>query len=342
MPSPAHLPRLLYVSNMVPGVPGGGEIMVYRHLRGLVQAGWQITVSPPAASVRPLPDGHGFDIRPLPSRRWWWPPSTARWPFTQRLRARLWSLAIGSDHVWSEPIPDCVLTVLWGHASLTAADLARKWGVPLAVWVHDLFREMEMTSRQHRDCERLTRTVLRRAARVWTVSQELAEALEPLCQAGVVRPLTPVPEEGAEPPGGWAPRFRSGPIIAHAGALHPYHVPHLSAVATTAARFGGRLLVLAQTENPALAQLHATGVPFQHQNAFGSAAEALRFLAAEASALTIMYPFERSAYRCPPRFSQSTDRIQPAWNPEIARRSTRQSADSLGATLPVAAPVGTA
>jgi hypothetical protein len=285
---------------MAPGVPGGGEVMVYRHLHGLVQAGWQVTVSTSAVAVRPLPEGHGFNLRPLPSRRWWWPPAAPRWPVTQRLRARLWSLAVRSNPIWSEPIPDCVLTVLWGHASLTAADLARSWGVPLAVWVHDLFREMEMTPRQHRDCERLTRTVLRRAARVWTVSQELAEDLEPLCQPGVVRPLTPVPEEGAEPSGGWVRHFRSGPVIAHAGAFHPYHVPYLSAVATATARLGGRLLVLTQPDNPALDQLRATGVPFQHQNAFGSAVEALRFLVAEASALTIMYPFEQSAYRCPP------------------------------------------
>jgi len=169
--------------------------------------------------------------------------------------------------------------------------------VPLAVWVHDLFREMEMPPPQHRDCERLTRTVLRRAARVWTVSQELAEDLEPLCRPGVVRPLTPIPEEGAAPPGGWAPRFRPGPVIAHAGAFHPYHVPYLSAVATAAAHLGGFLLVLTQAENPALAMLRATGVSFRQQNAFCSAPEALRFLASEASALTVMYPFERHSER---------------------------------------------
>ncbi|HTZ21473.1 MAG TPA: glycosyltransferase [Opitutaceae bacterium] len=292
MPSPTEPPRLLYLSNMVPGVPGGGEIMVYRHLRGLVQAGWRVTVSAPAVLVRQLPAGHGFDLDPLPLRKWWWPPVVPRWPVTQRWRARLWSRAVRSDPAWSKPAPDCVLTVLWGHASLTAADLARAWGVPLAVWMHDLFREMEMSPRQHRDCERLTRTVLARAARVWTVSQELAEDLIPLCPPDTVRPLTPVPEQGVEPPGGWAPRFRPGPVIAHAGAFHPYHVPYLVAVAAAASRLGGSLLVLTPPDNPALAQLRATGVPFRHQNAFGSAAEALRFLAAETSALTIMYPFE--------------------------------------------------
>lgn len=278
---------------MAPGVPGGGEVMVYRHLHGLVQAGCQVTVSCPAVNVRPLPASHGFDLRPLPSRKWWWPPAIPRWPLTQRLRARLWYLSVHSNPNWSEPIPDCVLTVLWGYASLTALALARSWGVPLAVWVHDLFREMEMSPRAHRDCERLTRTVLRNAARVWTVSQELAEDFAPLCSPGVVRPLTPVPEQGAEPPGGWAPRFRPGPVIAHAGAFHPYHVPYLSALANAAALLGGNLLVLTPAENPALALLRATGTPFRHQNAFGSAAEALRFLAAEASTLTIMYPFEQ-------------------------------------------------
>jgi hypothetical protein len=285
---------------MVPGVPGGGEVMVYRHLHGLVQLGWNVTVAAPAVALRPLPDGHGFNVRPLPSRQWWWPPSTPRWPLTQRWRAHLWSRALRSNPAWANPPPDCVLTVLWGQASLTAADLARAWRVPLAVWVHDLLRELDLTPREHRECERLTRTVLQAAARVWAVSQELADFLEPQCRPGAVRLLTPVPEQGVEPAGGWFPRFRPGPVVAHAGAFHPYHVPYLSAVAAATARLDGRLLVVTPAGNPALAQLRATGARFQHQESFGSSAEALRFLAAEASALTIMYPFERSAYRVSP------------------------------------------
>lgn len=270
--------------------------MVYRHLRGLVESGWRVTVSPPAAAVRPLPPGHGFELLPLPSRKSWWPPSSSRFPSTQWLRAWLWYRSMRSDPAWTKPIPDCVLTVLWGHSSLTALYLARAWGVPLAVWMHDLFREMGLPARQERDGERLTRIVLRAADRVWTVSEELGVAMAPLCRQGAVRPLAAVPEQGVTPAGGWNPRFRASPVIAHAGAFHPYHVGYLAAVASAAAKHGGNLLVLTPDNNPALAQLRATGVHFRHQSSFGSSAEALRFLANEASAITIMYPLDPAAY----------------------------------------------
>ena len=297
---PAAAPRLLYVSNMVPGVPGGGEVMVYRHLHALAGSGWRVTVSPPAAAIRPLPADHGFEMLPLPGRRFWWPPSDPRIPATQWLRARLWCNAVRSNPAWTGPAPDCVLTVLWGHASHTAALLAKAWGVPLAVWVHDLFREMGLPPRAERDGERLMKSVLSRADRVWTVSEELGSALEPLCRKGAVRPLTPVPEQNAAPPGGWRPRFRPGPVVAHAGAFHAHHVRYLAAVAGAAARLGGGLVVVTPEGNPALGLLRATGTRFRHQPSFGSSAEALRFLSEEASALTIMYPLDPGAYRHPP------------------------------------------
>ncbi len=274
--------------------------MVYRHLRGLVDSGWNVTVSPPAAAIRPLPPGHGFEILPLPARRFWWPPSSNRLPLTQWLRAGLWYRSMRSNPSWARPVPDCVLTVLWGHSSLTALYLARFWGVPLAVWVHDLFREMGLPARQARDGERLMRAVLREADRVWTVSEELGSALDPLCRPGAVRPLAAVPERDSAPAGGWNPQFRANPVIAHAGAFHPYHVGYLAAVAGAAEKRGGSLLVVTPSDNPALAQLRATGIRFRHQSSFPSSAEALRFLAREASALTIMYPLDPSDYAHPP------------------------------------------
>jgi hypothetical protein len=293
-------PRLLYISNMEPGGPGGGEVMVYRHLHRLVQNGWRVTVSTPNLGKLSLPPGHGFELRPLPKRKFWWPPSNPRFPSTQRLRARLWSWQMRTDPAWADPRPDCVLTVLWGHSSLTAVYLARAWRVPLAVWVHDLFRERGLSVREERDGEKLTRTALRAADRVWTVSEELAAAMAPWCQPGAVRALAAVPDQGSAPPGGWRPRFSAGPVIAHAGAFHTYHVEYLAAVAAAAAQVGGELLVRTPTNNPALAKLRGTGVRFRHEPAFASSAEALRFLSAEANALTIMYPLDPAAYRHPP------------------------------------------
>jgi hypothetical protein len=192
-----------------------------------------------------------------------------------------------------------VLTVLWGHSSLTALYLAQKWKIPLAVWVHDLFIEMGLPPRQERDGEDLTRTVLRHADRVWTVSEELGVAMGKISRPGVVRPLAAIPDPDAKPATGWTPRFDSRPVIAHAGAFHPYHVEYLASVASAAAKRGGSLLVLTPDDNPALALLRATGAKFRHQRSFASSAEALRFLSGEATALTIMYPLDPAAYAHP-------------------------------------------
>jgi hypothetical protein len=292
-------PHMVYVGDVFPAASSGGAVLIYRHLHRLVREGWRVTVSVPESAMRALPAGHGFELRPLPLRKWWWPPARRSWPLLQWWRARLWAGALRRDPAWTEP-PAVVLTVLWGHASLTAAQIARRWGVPLAVIVHDLFREAALPSRLERDGEALTAAVLGQATRVWTVSTEMQQALEPLCRLGAVRTLTPVPEDGVTPREGWPVRFRVAPVIAHAGALHPHHVPYLAAVARAAARFGGTLLVLTPTDNPALAQLRAAGVPWRHQPAFASSADALRFLAAEASALTVMYPLDPAWYRHPP------------------------------------------
>jgi len=294
-------PHVLYVSDVFPAPLPGGAVIVYRHLRRLVQEGWRVTVAAPWPTVRPLAANHGFELQALPQKKWWWPPARPEWPFTQRLRARLWTRAVQNDPAWAAgPAPDVILTVLWGHASLTAALLAQAWRVPLAVIVHDLFRETQLPPRLVREGEKIMRTVLPRAARVWPVSKKMSEQLAPLCPPGAVSTLIPVPEQDAAPAGGWTVRFRSAPVIAHAGAFHPHHVGYLAAVARSAARFGGALLVLTPADNPALSQLRATGIAFRHQPLFDTSGEALRFLAAEASALTIMYPLDPAWYRFSP------------------------------------------
>jgi hypothetical protein len=294
-----NAPHVLYVSDVFPAPQPGGAVIIHRHLQRLMQEGWRVTVAAPAPAFRPLPDSHGFELRTLP-RKSWWPPARPEWPFTQWLRARMWTQAMRSDPNWAEPPPDVILTVLWGHTSLTAAQLAQAWRVPLAVIMHDLFRETALPPRLMRDGEKLTHAVLRDATRVWAVSDEMREQLTPLCPPGTVRTLAPVPEQNAAPAGGWPVRFRAAPVIAHAGAFHAHHVEYLAAVAHSAAKCGGTLLVLTPTDNPALAQLRATGAAFRHQPAFDSIAEALRFLAAEASALTVMYPLDPAWYRHPP------------------------------------------
>lgn len=285
------LPHLLYLCDFPPGANSGGALVVDRHLRRLAREGWEVTVSVPAAALRPHSPAAPYAIRPLAARRFWWPPVSPRRPWTQRLRATLWGRAVVADRHWTEP-PDAVLTVLWGPAALTAAHAARAWQTPLAVIVHDLFRETSLPPTAARAAARLERDVLAAAARVWPVSEEMSACLTPLARPGTISTLPPVPDDSAAPPGGWQPAFRAAPVIAHAGAFHGHQVEYLAAVARCAATQGGTLLVLTPGDNPALTALRATGVKFRHQPTFSTSAEALAFLVREASALTVMYPLD--------------------------------------------------
>ncbi len=272
--------------------------MLDRHLRRLAREGWQVIITVPAAALRPLPSGDSYQVRTLPSRKFWWPPASPRFPATMRLRVRLWANAVIRDPEWSAP-PDVILTVLWGYAAVAAARVAVAWCRPLAVIVHDRLEEAKLPALEDRVASWIESTVLRSAARIWAVSDEMRAALAPLAPAEAIRTLPPVPDDYA-PPGGWQPQYRSAPIIAHAGALHSYHVEYLAAVARAVARVGGELLIVTASDNPALAQLRASGTRFRHQPAFPTSTEALAFLSREATALTVMYPLEPSDHRRAP------------------------------------------
>lgn len=292
-------PRLLYLCDFPPGADSGGALVIDRHLRRLANDGWEITVSVPPAAIKTATIPTPYVLRSLASRRFWWPPVDPRRPWTQRLRASLWARDVLADSHWAQP-PEAVLTVLWGYAALSAARVAKAWRTPLAVIVHDLFREAHLPPNRAAAGERLTTEVLAGAERVWAVSDEMRAALAPLVHRGSITTLPPVPDDSAAPAGGWSPRFLPAPVIAHAGALHAYHVDYLAAIARALEKFRGTLLVLAPADNPALAQLRATGVGFRHQPTFASSAEALAFLSSEASALTVMYPLARSDRPDPP------------------------------------------
>lgn len=293
------MPRLLYLGDFMPGADSGGALVLDRHLRRIAREGWDVTVTVPAVAIKTHPATAPYEIRPLAARRFWWPPVNPRWPCTQRLRASLWARLAVADPHWKTP-PDAILTVLWGYAALAAARAAAAWRAPLAVIVHDLFRESNLPSAQAAAGEHLATEVLAAAERVWLVSDEMLAAVAPQVRRGACSTLPPVPDDAAAPVGGWQPRFRAAPVIAHAGAFHAHHVEYLVAVARAAARHGGSLLVLTPGDNPALAQLRHTGLAFRHQPAFSTGAEALAFLAREASALTVMYPLTPVDEKNPP------------------------------------------
>ena len=152
--------------------------------------------------------------------------------------------------------------------------------------VHDHWRETGSPVEA-----RVAERVCERAALLFAVSEEMRESLAARFGAEKALVLPPIPAERTLPFAGWRDEHALCPVVAHVGALHPYHAPFLRRLAETLRRQNGRLLVLCPENNPVLQELRAGVRDLIHQPFFPDNADALRFIAARASALTVMYPF---------------------------------------------------
>ncbi len=279
--------RVAYVSNVMPGHAGGGAIIVQRHLEYLVQRRWEVSV------LERSPSGsRSWRTVPAPVRCWWWPP----------LRPRLPGIAALSSLVWCRALrrsigtrPDVIVTVVWGPLSWVAAELARAWNSPLVAIVHDHCAERP----EDRDGRHAFEYACSRAATILAVSSEMQSRLEEEYGAKVAL-LYPVsaPRDGKFAQ--WQPRHAARPRVAHAGALLPFHAPYLERLASVLAEQGGELLVISPADNATLASLLPRCPNLVHHDYFTTNTEALRWIAREASAVTVMHTRGTDAAGRPP------------------------------------------
>lgn len=278
--------HLLYVSDLVPGPGQGGQVILDRHLRRLSAEGWRITV----VTAKPIPTSGPWTAVTLPSRRWWWPPFRPRLTLVTRLRTLAWRSEL--RHL---PRPDAVVTVIGGNLSWLAAELAEKHSAPLLAFVHDHWRECGTA-----DDAIVAKHVCRAAAHLLAVSEEMKVSLAADFPTTPVSVLPPIPAAREFPFVGWRDSHATAPIFAHVGALHPYHAPFLEQVARCLAERNGTLLVLCPADNPALAELRVRIPNLRHQPFFPQNRDALAFIAEQASALVVMYPFGSDESVAPP------------------------------------------
>lgn len=272
----------------------GGAVIAQRHLAHLAEAGWSI------AAVCGGGDDAFFRARfprwkcaGLPRRRWWWPPFKPEPSALARLRSRFFRQALRRSGIGRDDA-EVIVTICWGPASWEAAQLANAWRRPLAAIVHDWWAECG-GDRDARIGEHVGRT----AKRVFVVSEEMRAALSDF-GAQKLEVLHPVPEKRATGFATWRDEFARAPVIAHVGTLHPYHAPYLTAVAGELAARGGRVVVLCPADNPTLASLRATVRNIEHRDLFADNADAVRWIAACATAVTVMYAQQVGARGHPP------------------------------------------
>ena len=97
----------------------------------------------------------------------------------------------------------------------------------------------------------------------------------------------------------WREEFRT-PSVAHVGSLQPYHEEFLAVVAAQLVPLGGRLLLLCAKDNPTALALARRCPNLVQHDSFPDNADALRWIAAHASAIAVMYRHGPDASGRPP------------------------------------------
>lgn len=278
--------HLLYIGDLTPGPGQGGQIILDRHLRRIAAEGWVITVISSA-----LPHVTGPWIHhTLPARRWWWPPFRPRRRLLAWLRTRAWLRELRAI-----PHANAIITVAGGRLGWLAAEFSKSKRCPLVTIVHDHWREHGQA-----DDVFVATYVCRSSKHLLAVSEEMRASLAAEFPSSDCTVLPPVPATRSLPFAEWRDTHATAPVFAHVGALHAYHAEFLERLAGMLAPLGGTLLLLSPEKNPVATALRDRLPNLRHQPFFPQNNEAVSFIAQNATAIVVMYPFGTDGNTSPP------------------------------------------
>lgn len=280
-----------YVSETPPLGTRASAVILWRHLRSLQRAGYQIVVVTRARAVGSRAFPPSWRTVLLPERRAYYPPyrdnrllRTWRWLLFDRELKR----ALGSQP------PHCIISLLHGEYLADYAEwLSRRWHRPLFYFLHDrgeLLNGADDPAKARRLVQQNSRLVNSAwVRRVWTVSPELTyPAEQPEAKYLTVYPLPePIP---AGSRAGWRPEFAERPVLAHGGTIYDRIVPSLIAVAQELRRIHGRLLLCTPPGETARAVQQQVPDVVSHEGDFPTIPELNAHLQAKASAFLVTYP----------------------------------------------------
>lgn len=281
--------HILYTSICPPQQGPGSPIIIDRHLRKL-SGDWKITIVAPQLSFNGIEFPNSWQLIQIPSRRWWWLPYR---PHSPQLRLiRFWYWQRECERIFQQERPTVILTVLKDIYSIFSAYLARAWGIPLHVILHDQ-EEIWETKRGEKYglIKQNGLSVLNQATKIWTVSEELGNAY-PLRNPAKISTLFPIPEGRKQGFIEWRQQFSDAPVLAYAGSIYPSQIDHLQKIAFALEKINGTLLLVVARDRPGVSELIASCPNVEYQPPFSKNADAINFLATKASCLLVPYPFD--------------------------------------------------
>ncbi|BAY33457.1 hypothetical protein NIES2107_53530 [Nostoc carneum NIES-2107] len=285
--------HILLSSNILPGMGTGTRIILKRHLENLEAHGWQVSLTAPEHELQLTNNiPNTWNIIPLPSRRWWWPPYRKRIHVSHKLRLSLFQSQC--EFILNKKLPTAILTHLTGSIdSLLASHLSKTWNVPLSVIAHD---QEELYASSDIDAYltiKRTKVILEQAERIWFVSPEL-EKIYQLGRDKKTSILFPISESRQHTFVEWKSSFGTAPIIAHAGWLYSSQFSNLYELALALQKFNGKLLIVAAENDPTLCKLLELCPNILHHEPFEKNSGVIDFLENNASCILVSYSFEQS------------------------------------------------
>ena len=207
------------------------------------------------------------------------------------MRLHLWQLEC--EQVLGRERPSAILTVLWDIYPLLAMRLSKRWKVPLSVIIHDQEELWATSEAEHHLLKQRSLTILNQSERIWPVSRELGDNYN-LKEKQKIKVLFPIPEKSSQSFVEWKNHFKTHPVVAHAGSLHPFQFPNLQSLASALQKINGTLLLITPDDNLVLAKLRELYPNVKHQKPFAQNRDVIKFLSDNASCILVSYSFEIS------------------------------------------------
>lgn len=267
----------------------GSPVILDRHLKRLEIEGWKISIAIPENFLKtPINLPQTWQIIPLISRKWWWPPYRANISLLVNIRLFLWKNEC--EKILSKNKPTAILAFLCDVYPLLAVNLSKSLKIPLSVIVHDQEEAMAKHGDNVNQMRQRAAHVLKHASRVWTVSRELGDVYK-IIQPKKLSVLFPIPEQFTSNFIEWKSDFKTNPVVAHAGRLHPFQLPNLNSLAKALKKVNGVLLLVTDRDNPTLLNLLTTHSNVKWQETFYENSEVIKFLGERASCILVSYSY---------------------------------------------------
>lgn len=279
--------HVLYVSSSLPTPGMGSSVIVYRHLKNLLD--WRVSILAPQQQLKPaykLPKT--WKIYSLPASNELFPDG---WELYLPGKAETYLKRAGLHPVFDRHPPDVILNV-FGKNSILAYKIARRYNIPLAIILHDRW-EIWVGNKviEHALFKLgLSRNILKYASIVWPVSRELGEFYT-IRKPEKFRLLYPIPEGLNLNRTKWKDRFKRQQTIVYAGSFRPYMRAYFQDIAAILKGLNIQLIIISK-DNASLVSAFNKFDNVSFKDPLPLNQDLLKYLSRTASALLIPGSFE--------------------------------------------------